>query len=138
MKAKRILTSAVVAGAVSAVFAQTPSPSPTNTPAEAKKLIDSLAPAEIEETIRALKSNFVDPNALKDHEINRATLEGLLARLRGGAMILPGKTPNPETAAPFYSEVLGNHIGYIRVGSLTTDNLHAMEKALTDFISKKV
>ena len=53
-------------------------------------------------------------------------------------MLLPGKTTNPESPAPFYGEVLGNHIGYLRIGSLTTDNLHAMEKALTDFSSKKV
>jgi hypothetical protein len=85
-----------------------------------------------------LKSNFVNPNALKDQEINRATLEGLLTRLHGGAMLLPGKTTNPESLAPFYSEVLGDHIGYSRIGSLTSDNLRAMEKALTDFTSKKV
>src|SRR5438132_7376092 len=139
MKTKTIVAGVVLAGIASAVFSQTPSPSAQpSASTDPKTTVDSLAPAEIDETIRALKSNFVDPNALKDQEINRATLEGLLARLRGGAMLLPGKTTNPETPTPFYGEVLGNHIGYIRIGSLTTDNLHAMEKALTDFISKKV
>jgi hypothetical protein len=139
MKRKTIVAGVVLAGIASAVFAQTPSPSAQpSASTDTKTTVDSLAPAEIDETIRALKSNFVDPNALKDQEINRATLEGLLARLRGGAMLLSGKTTNPETPTPFYGEVLGNHIGYIRIGSLTTDNLHAMEKALADFISKKV
>src|SRR5437899_1887138 len=139
MKLKTIVATVLLAGIASAIFAQTPSPSAQpSASAATKTTVDSLAPVEIDETIRALKSNFVDPNALKDQEINRATLEGLLTRLRGGAMLLPGKTTNPESAAPFYSEVLGNHVGYIRVGLLTTDNLHAMEKALADFISKKV
>jgi len=53
-------------------------------------------------------------------------------------MLMASKTTTPESPAPFYSEVLANHIGYIRIGSLTNDNLRAMEKALTDLTSKKV
>jgi carboxyl-terminal processing protease len=53
-------------------------------------------------------------------------------------MLLPDKTTKSGFPAPFYSEMLGNHIGYVRIGSLTNDNLRAVEKALTDFISKKV
>jgi hypothetical protein len=139
MKTKTIVAGMLLVGTASASLAQTPSPSAQpRAPADAKIAVDSLAPAEIDETIRALKSNFVDPNALKDQEINRATLEGLLTRLRGGAILLPGKTNNPESSAPFYSEVLGNHIGYVRIGSLNTDNLRALEKALADFAGKKV
>jgi len=139
MKLKTILASVFLAGIATAIFAQTPSPSALpSASGDAKTTVDSLAPAEIDETIRVLKSNFVDPNALKDQEINRATLEGLLTRLHGGAMLVASKTTTPESPAPFYSEVLGNHIGYIRIGSLTNDNLRAMEKALTDFTSKKV
>src|ERR1700720_3923481 len=123
MKIKTIVATVVLAGMAPAVFAQTPSPSPQpSAPGDTKTTVDSLAPAEIDETIRALKSNFVDPNALKDQEINRATLEGLLTRLHGGAMLMASKTTTPESPSPFYSELLGNHIGYIRIGSLTNDN----------------
>jgi hypothetical protein len=139
MKIKTTVAGALIGGITSVIFAQTPSPSvQPSPPADAKVAVDSLAPAEIDETIRALKSNFVDPNALKDQEINRATLEGLLTRLRGGAILLPGKATTGESPTPFYSEVLGNHIGYVRIGSLTNDNLHALEKALADFAAKKV
>jgi Peptidase family S41 len=119
------------------LFVAAQSPSPSASPANAQALIDSLAPAEIDEAVRALKSNFVDPNALKDQEITRATLQGLLARLRGGVVLLPGKT-TPETAAPFYSEVLANHIGYARPGSLTKENVADLDKALANFAGKKV
>src|SRR5438132_8384730 len=139
MKTKTIVAGVLLAGIASAVFAQTPSPSAQPSASiDTKTTVDSLAPAEIDETIRGLKLNFVDPNALKDQEINRATLEGLLTRLRGGAILLPGKTNNPESPAPFYSEVLGSHIGYSRIGSLTGDNLRALEKALADFAGKKL
>src|SRR5437660_6429042 len=139
MKTKTIVAGVVLAGIASAGFSQTPSPSAQpSASTDPKTTVDSLAPAEIDETIRALKSNFVDPNALKDQEIDRATLQGLLTRLHGGAMLLPGKATNAESPVPFYSEVLGNHIGYVRIGSLSPDNLGALDKALSDFAAKKI
>jgi len=139
MKIGIIVAGTLMGSIASGISAQTPGPSAgPSASAEPKITVDSLAPAEIEETVRTLKSNFVDPNALKDQEINRATLEGLLMRLHGGALLLPGKTANTEPAAPFYSEVLGNHIGYVRIGALSPDNLGALDKALTDFAAKKI
>jgi carboxyl-terminal processing protease len=139
MKRGIIVAGALIGGIASGISAQTPAPSAgPSASAEPKVTVDSLAPAEMEETIRTLKSNFVDPNALKDQEINRATLAGLLTRLHGGAMLLPGKTTNAESPAPFYSEVLENHIGYVRIGSLSSDNLGTLDKALTDFGAKKI
>ena len=139
MKIKTIVTGALIASIASGICAQTPSPSAASSAsAEPKVTVDSLAPTEMEETIRTLKSNFVDPTALKDQEIDRATLEGLLTRLHGGAMLLPGKSTNAESPAPFYSEVLGNHIGYVRIGSLSPDNLNALDKAMSDFATKKI
>jgi C-terminal processing protease CtpA/Prc len=139
MKIRIIVAGAVMGSIASGISAQTPGPSAVSSAsAEPKITVDSLTPAEMEETIRTLKSNFVDPNALKNQEIDRATLEGLLTRLRGGAMLLPSKTTNAESPAPFYSEVLGNHIGYVRIGSLSPDNLGALDKAISDFAAKKV
>ncbi len=123
-------------GGSSIAWAQTPSPQPGASPLNAQALVDALAPAEIEETVRALKSNFVDPNALKDQEINRATLQGLLARLGGGVVLLPGKDA-AQTSTPFYSDVLANHIGYVRIGSLTRENIAELDKALANFASRK-
>jgi Peptidase family S41 len=139
MKIAIIVASAVMGSIASGISAPTPGPSAgPSASAEPKVAVDSLGPAEMEEIIRALKSNFVDPNAFKDQEFNRATLEGLLMRLRGGVMLLPGKTTNAESPIPFYSEVLENHIGYVRIGSLSSDNLAALDKALNEFVAKKI
>ena len=43
----------------------------------------------------------------------------------------------PATNVP-YSEVLDNHIGYLRLSELSADNLKAMDEALKTFASKKV
>ena len=128
----------LMASIASGISAQTPTPSAgPSVSVEPRVTVDSLGPAEMEETIRTLKSNFVDPTALKDQEIDRATLQGLLTRLHGGVMLLPGKTTNVETA-PFYSEALENHLGYVRIGSLSPDNLGALDKAMSDFATKKI
>lgn len=118
-------------------LAQSPPPQPSASPTATQAVIDSLAPADIEEAVRALKSNFVDPNALKDQEITRATLQGLLARLRGGVVLLAGKS-TAETPAPFYSDVLANHIGYLRLGSVTKENVAELDKTLANFATRKV
>jgi Peptidase family S41 len=139
MKIGTIVACAFIGSMASGISAQTPSPSAQPTASVNGKItVDSLTPAEIDETIRTLKSNFLDPNALKDQAINRATLEGLLTRLRGGATLLGGRAAAEEPPAPFYAEVLGNHIGYVRVGSLTNENLQALDKGMADFAAKKV
>src|SRR5438270_11707568 len=139
MLKKAILAALVVPSLCHSTLGETPSPTPKPVAsAEAKTPIDSLAPAEIDETIRVRKSNFINPNALKDQEINRATLEGLLGRLHGGAILLPNKdSGTTNVPAPFYSEVLDNHIGYVRIGSLTADNLRELDKALASFATRK-
>lgn len=51
-------------------------------------------------------------------------------------MLLPGSTSAlPET--PFFSELIDGHIGYLRIGSLTSANLQAMDKKLGELAGKK-
>ncbi len=102
-------------------------------------LVNSLGPADLQAVISLLKSNFTNPDAITDIELNRATVEGLLVRLPRGVMLLPGKE-NPSAAAPgaFYSEVIAGTIGYLRLGSLNSANLQALDKSLSNFGSRKV
>jgi hypothetical protein len=114
----------------------TPSPSPTPGP---DQIINSLGDGDLQSAIGLLKSNFTNPEALTDTELNRATLTGLLARIPGGLMLLPNReSATPEPAASFYSEVFDGHIGYLRLGPLNSVNLKEMDKNLQDFVAKKV
>jgi len=115
-----------------------PAASPSATPIT-EDLVNSLGPADLQAVITLLKSNFTDPDAITDTELNRATVEGLLARLPRGVMLLRGKE-NPSASAPsaFYSEIIAGHIGYVRVGSLNSANLQALDKSLNAFAGKKV
>jgi len=100
-------------------------------------LINSLNQADLQAAMTQLKNNFTNPAALTETELNRATLAGLVSRLNRGIMILPAGTSAPSEN-PFYSEIIENHIGYLRLGSLSSANLQAMDKKLAEFGGKKV
>ena len=112
----------------------TASPTPT-----AQEIINSLGEPDLQATISALKSNFANPDAITETELNRATVAGLLVRMPGGLMLLPSReSVAAEPVAPFYSEIFEGHIGYLRLGSLNAANLKEMDKALQDFGGKKI
>jgi hypothetical protein len=117
----------------------TPSPSPTASVARTQELINSLGDDDLRAAISLLKSNFADPGAITEPELNRALLSGLLMRIPGALVLLPNReSAAPELTAPFYSETFENHIGYVRLGSLNSGNLKELDKALQDFASKKI
>jgi len=115
-----------------------PAASPSATPTT-EDLVNSLGPADLQAVITLLKSNFTDPDAITDTELNRATVEGLLVRLPRGVMLLPGKE-NPSAGSPssFYSEVIAGTIGYLRLGSLNSANLQPLDRSFTTFSGKRV
>ena len=115
-----------------------PASAPSATPTT-EDLVNSLGPADLQAVITLLKNNFTNPDVITDPELNRATVEGLLVRLPRGVMLLPGKE-NPSAGSPsaFYSEVIAGTIGYLRLGSLNSANLQALDKSLAAFRGKKV
>jgi Peptidase family S41 len=115
-----------------------PSPSPSASPTT-EELVNSLSPADLQAVISLLKSNFTNPDALTDTELNRATVEGLTTRMPRGVILLPGKDYAPaETPSLLYSEIIGGTVGYIRIGTLNAANLEALDKNLANFTAKKV
>jgi hypothetical protein len=114
------------------------SPSPWGSPTT-EDLVNSLGPPDLQAVIALLKSNFTNPDEITDTELNRATVEGLITRLPRGVMLLPAKDNTPaEAPNVFYSEIIGGHIGYVRVGSLNAANLQALDKSLANFGTKNV
>jgi peptidase S41-like protein len=114
------------------------SPSPSGRPTT-EDLVNSLGPPDLQAVITLLKSNFTNPEAITDTELNRATVEGLIMKLPHGVMLLPAKENAPaETPTLFYSEIIGGHIGYVRVGSLNAANLQALDKSVANFAAKNV
>jgi Peptidase family S41 len=118
----------------SALSSPSPSASPTT-----EDLVNSLGPADLQAVIALLKTNFTNPDAITDTELNRATVEGLMMRLPRGVILLPAKDSAPaEGPSVFYSEIIGGHVGYVRIGSLNAANLQALDKSLSNFAAKNV
>jgi hypothetical protein len=99
--------------------------------------IDTLDQAALQETFRLLRTNYIQRDALTLESLNRAALEGLLARLDFGAEIVPLATtpaapaPAAETQAPtVVSESLANGIVYLRPAAFTLEAVPACEAAL--------
>jgi hypothetical protein len=136
-------------------LAQTPAPAQMSAPAQLKSpalaaaspsiapttedVVNSLGPADLQAAITLLKSNFVNPDAITDTELSRATVEGLTARLPRGVMLLPSKeNAQALPASAFYSEIIAGHIAYMRLGSFNSANLQGLDKSLGAFAPKKV
>jgi hypothetical protein len=115
-----------------------PAPSPSATPT-IEDLVNSLSQADLQAVITLFKNNFTNPDAATDAELSRATVQGLMIRLPQGVMLLPNRESAPmEPPSTFYSEILDGHIGYLRLGSLNSVNLQALDRSLGDFAGKKV
>src|SRR6266581_3634040 len=95
-----------------------PSSSPSAKPTT-EQLVNSLSSADLQAVITLLKSNFTSPDAISDTELNRATIQGLMVRLPHAIMLLPNReSASVEAPIAFYNEILDDHIGYLRLGSL--------------------
>ncbi len=144
MLAARLLAqSSTPAPAVPQTASKSPAlPSPSQSPSAkptTEQLVNSLNPADLQTVIALLKSNFTNPDAITDTELNRATIQGLMVRLPHGVMLLPNReSASMEAPVAFYSEILDGHIGYVRLGSLNSANLQALDKSLSSFATKKV
>ncbi|HMJ06115.1 MAG TPA: S41 family peptidase [Chthoniobacterales bacterium] len=98
-----------------------------------------MGPADLQQAIQLLKNNYINPAALNETELNRAMLSGVLARLGHGVVLLSERPPEASAATnPFYGEILDNHIGYLRLGALTSPNLEALDANLQTYRGKKI
>ena len=128
-----------------ALRAQAPRPQPEPTvvttpkkepPLTARTAVDSLTEADLDQLITLLKENYINPDALSDSELKRATVEGILKRLGPGAAILDAPAAGQSAASPFRAEILDNRIGYIRLGATTAGNVGELDAALQKFTEK--
>jgi hypothetical protein len=118
--------------------AKSPAPSPSASLTN-EQIINSLGEPDLQAALSLLKSNFTNPDALTEAELNRATLTGLLVRMPGGLILLPSReSATPEPNSPFYSETFEGHVGYLRLGGLNNVNLKELDKKLQEFAQKKV
>ncbi|MFZ4482865.1 MAG: S41 family peptidase [Chthoniobacterales bacterium] len=99
--------------------------------------LESLDATQIQQALDVLRQQQVSAGMLDETGMARATLSGVLEALQPGAALLAAAKA-PAGASPFRSEVLSGGIGYVRPGSLQSENLALLDAALDDFTAKKV
>ncbi len=124
--------------AAGSIEAQSPATRPPLAAPSPNEPLDVLSPADLQKALDFIKKNYVVPAALDDPAIDRATLAGLLERLGRGVTLTPAKANAASTPAPFYHEIIGDHIGYVRPGALRKSDLAELDDALKSFAAKKV
>ena len=81
---------------------------------------------------------------MDERALGRATISGLLTRLDDGAKLLP-KPGSPGSASGtepvpdgFYTEILGERSGYVRLGNFNNDHLASLDRALKGFNDRQL
>lgn len=122
------------------VTSSTPIPAvPTDEarPKPLRDLVNQLDQAGLQEVIEQLRSNYVDPSALTNQEINQAAVEGLLSRLGPGATIQTrAQVEQPVRNYPFRSDLIEKQFGYVRLGTFTQQNLAQLDDTLHDLVAR--
>jgi len=136
---RHVLTLCLTIELATSVVAQSPLPTATVAPSDTRTTLEALDPVDLRQAIPLIKESYFDPSALNETELNRALLGGLLDSLGRSVMLLPARdlTPTPPPAA-FYREIIANHIGYLRLGDLSREQLQEMDSTLRGFAGKKI
>ncbi|HEY5752646.1 MAG TPA: S41 family peptidase [Chthoniobacterales bacterium] len=102
-------------------------PAPVSSPATTPSLIDQLTPGQIEAAINTIKSTGSQPEQLSSDALERAKLQGLLARLGETVRLVP-KNADSSSPAPegFHAQALPRGIVYLRLGDLNETNVKSM------------
>jgi hypothetical protein len=142
----RIICCLLVSCSASFAFSQqppatspTPIPSPAAgaTPKPLRDLVNQLDQTGLQEVIEELRSNYLDPSALTNQEINQAAVEGLLSRLGPGATIQTrAQAEQPARNYSFRSDLFEKQFGYVRLGTFTQQNLAQLDDVLHDLVAR--
>jgi C-terminal processing protease CtpA/Prc len=107
------------------------------TPKPLRDLVNQLDQTGLQEVIEQLRSNYVDPSALTNQEINQAAVEGLLSRLGPGATIQTrAQAEQPARSYPLKSDLIEKQFGYVRLGTLTQQSLAQLDDTLKDLVAR--
>lgn len=126
-----ILFCAAAGGQAPSPGSRSPSPSPS-------PLLESLDAADLERAIPIIRDHYLNPAALNETELQRATLGGVLEHLGRGVELLPAGGGPAVAPQPFYREIIGGHVGYLRPGDLSRAQLEELDSTLRGFAGKKV
>ena len=106
-------------------------PAPVTLPP--KDAADALSEDELKGVIQTLRDAYVRPAELDDVALARARFQGMLERLGNGVRIFAGPTSSGGEKQPFHAELLPDETAYIRLGTLSSDAIAALDTTLAAY-----
>ena len=110
---------------------------PKNVPdasAKVNAIIDQMPQNSLQEAFRHLKKNYIKKESLDYDELNRAALQGLLARLEFGATLLTQKSRAArDSPFQFLAQPITKEAAYARPGRFTSKEVGELDLALDKF-----
>ena len=95
----------------------------------ADPVVDTLPQAKLQEIFQHLQSaSSLNAPQLTDETLNRAAIQGLLARLGPGFSLVP-KSPATDLPTKLVSELLSPETAYLRPATFTLEELPAADTA---------
>ena len=101
-----------------------------------REAADAVGEDKLRQIVEILRDNYQHPEALSETALARAGLQGLLDRLGAGARIFSAGKNEEHRNGKFRSEIIGESVGYLRLGALTVENIAALDAALDAFAEK--
>ncbi len=115
-----------------------PPPAKPTKPLTTRTAVDALSDADLDQVISLLKENYINPGALSDEELKRATVQGIIDRIAPGATIIEAPAADANQVSPFRAEILDGRIAYVRLGATVPSNVGELDAALQNFADKKL
>ncbi len=100
--------------------------------------VDELSQAAVQSAFQILRSEYIRREDLSFDELNRAALQGLLARLDFGAELIRREGKEVPQASGLHSEMLTTDIAYIRPQAFVEGEVTELEIALRQFNEQHV
>lgn len=94
-----------------------------------REAADALGEDDLKQVVDLLRDTYLHPEALSETALARAGVHGLLDRLGAGARIFSAPANAAPQPSPFLVEKLDGQVSYLRLGSLSPENLVALDAA---------
>ncbi len=102
--------------------------------ARVNAIIDQMPQNSLQEAFRHLKKDYIEKENLDYDELNRAALQGLLARLEFGATLLTQKgRAARDSPFEFHAQTLTSEAAYVRLGHFRSKDVAELDRALDKF-----
>lgn len=100
--------------------------------------VDDLSQAAVQSAFQILRSDYIRREDLSFDELNRAALQGLLARLDFGAELIRHDSKVAPPVSGVHSELLTTDVAYLRPQAFVEGEVTQMEAALRQFATQDV